>query len=128
MAGMVAAGNGLARRFTERQRRRAASVIETPANLETAEARARRWQRFAIANYFGRIQTIAVSASLWQTTVLRLAAHADVILVDVSVPGPSLLWEIRTLRDLYRERLVVISAWNTAAAHPAKTLRNYPVP
>jgi hypothetical protein len=101
-----------ATRLTDWRRRRVTARIASREDLEAAVARARRWRRMSLDEFFSlwQIQAIGVDDALWRDAVQEFAAYADAILIDLSTVGESLLWEIRTLRPLHSGRMVVIAA------------------
>lgn len=79
--------------------------IEEGAEVESvAEDVAQRMRRL----FAPRLTVVRAAAGVWQDAVLALADRASVILIDVSDPAPSLLWEVETLRDAARDRWVLV--------------------
>jgi hypothetical protein len=85
--------------------------IDTAAAADAAERNARRWRERRPSSYLPRrhFETVSVASPLWQDVVIRLAMHADAILIDVSNPGPGVRWELETLQRRWPHRLVVIA-------------------
>lgn len=52
---------------------------------------------------------LKTSNHCWQLTVMRLAAQADCILLDLSEPRPGLVWELAYCRQHHAEKLVCFS-------------------
>ena len=52
---------------------------------------------------------VEVTYSLWQPTVLALLGHVEIVLLDISVPTESILWELRTIRANKSGRPVLLA-------------------
>jgi hypothetical protein len=89
--------------------RRAESAKTVPiaaeAQLEeTALAIARRSRRIIGP----RLVVAKVASPIWQPTVRRLASVSSAVIIDISEPTDSLLWEIETLRQEMRSRCILV--------------------
>jgi hypothetical protein len=79
--------------------------IATEAQLEqTVLAIARRSRRIIGP----RLVVAKVASSIWQPTVRRLASVSSAVIIDISEPTDSLLWEIETLRPDMRSRCILV--------------------
>jgi hypothetical protein len=59
-----------------------------------------------------RLVVVTVANPLWRQTVHRLAYSATVVIIDVSVPGESLRWEINTLLPAFGRRCVFVGSFD----------------
>jgi hypothetical protein len=57
--------------------------------------------------YAPHLTVVKVPSSMWHDTVRELVRLSDVVLVDVSVPTQSLVWEVTTLLELHAHLQVV---------------------
>lgn len=79
--------------------------IATEAHLEqTALGIAERSRRIIGP----RLVVAKVASSIWQPTVRRLASASSAVIIDISQPTDSLLWEIETLRQEMRSRCILV--------------------
>jgi hypothetical protein len=83
--------------------------------------RLRRLNRRVLAP---QLSVLRAAPSVWQPAVLGLAGISSVGLVDVSIPTPNILWEIRQIRDQPRIRCIAVGQQNRLEeinAVPAET-------
>jgi hypothetical protein len=79
--------------------------IASEAQLEqTALAIAERSRRIIGP----RLVVAKVASPIWQPTVRRLASVSSAVIIDISEPTDSLLWEIETLRPEMRSRCILV--------------------
>lgn len=58
---------------------------------------------------FGNLATVARSSNLlWQHVVSQLAAESDVIVLDISTPSDSILWELQLCAEKYPHKLLIM--------------------
>ncbi len=51
---------------------------------------------------------VRVANPIWRNVVLRLVVETDAVLIDVTTPSPSVLWEIETVGARVRPRWVLV--------------------
>jgi hypothetical protein len=79
--------------------------IASEAQLEqTASAIARRSRRIIGP----RLVVAKVASAIWQMAVRRLASNSSAVIIDITEPTDSLLWEIETLRPEMRSRCILV--------------------
>lgn len=64
---------------------------------------------------------VRVSAEVWQETVQRFISDSSVIVVDISEPTESLLWEISRLKPLLKTKCILLghrTRLREMTAHP----------
>jgi hypothetical protein len=62
-----------------------------------------------------RLVVVAVANPIWQAVVQAFARSTSAMVVDISVPGDSLHWEISTLLPIYGRRCVFVGAADLVA-------------
>jgi hypothetical protein len=99
----------LAARRAQRSATRAISDERSLApTVRSIAARSRR--------IFGaRLVVVAVTTALWRSAVQRLAAVADIVVVDVSQPTENLIWELAAIRTGGPGRCVLVGAHDHVA-------------
>jgi hypothetical protein len=67
-----------------------------------------------------RLVVVRVASSVWQNAVQGLASVADVVVIDVSHPTDALLWEVATMKPLFRTRWVLVGSYDQVVwlGHP----------
>jgi hypothetical protein len=102
--GALSGGAYLASRRAERSASRALTDERTVDKAARALATAAR-RIFA-----ARLVVVAVPTPFWQRAVQALATVSDVVVIDVSQPGESLIWEIQNIRPLFDGRCVLVGS------------------
>ena len=86
---------GAHRSVTKAERAKALRITRKSEIRSVVRKAVRRARRL----FSPRLTVVRVAEDVWRATVVALAETASVVLIDVSDPGPNLLWEIETLRD-----------------------------
>jgi hypothetical protein len=100
-------------------------VIGSPRLMQGRAAEIARQGRGVFAP---RLLVLRVTSTMWQYAVEKLAAVSSAILIDISEPTESLLWEIQTLKPLLGSKFVVIGErervlrLGTASTGPSREL------
>jgi hypothetical protein len=81
------------------------AVIRTHDQVRIEIRRVRRLNRRVIAP---RLNVLRSDPSVWRDVVRGLAEISSVALVDVSIPTPSIVWEVRQIRNLAGIRCVAV--------------------
>ena len=79
--------------------------IASEAQLEQTASAVARGSRRIIGP---RLVVAKVASSIWQLAVRRLASVSSAVIIDISEPTDSLLWEIETLRPEMRSRCILV--------------------
>lgn len=91
------------------------SGISSAEQIEpAARAIARQSRRFASP----RLAVLTVENAIWRGTVDRFAAGSAALLIDVSRPGESLLWEVEQVGQAYPGRCVFIGHYERLLQMP----------
>jgi hypothetical protein len=102
--GVLGGGVYLASRRAER---RASRALTDERKVEkAARALAAAGRRIFAA----RLVVVAVPTPFWQRAVHALATVSDVVVIDVSQPGDSLIWEIENIKPLFDGRCVLVGS------------------
>jgi hypothetical protein len=108
--GVLGGGSYLASRRAEQSASRA--LTDERKVDKAARALAAGGRRIFAA----RLVVVAVPTPFWQRAVHALATVSDVVVIDVSQPGESLVWEIRNIKPLFDSRCVLVGARDHVAA------------
>ena len=80
-------------------------AVTDEESLNTALKRVRRLSR----RLFGsKAVFLHVDDPIWRNVVLRLVAETNAVLIDVTEPGPNLLWEIETVGSIVRPWWILV--------------------
>ncbi|HEU4915377.1 MAG TPA: RDD family protein [Acidimicrobiia bacterium] len=80
-------------------------AVKDDKSLEVALKRVRRLSR----RLFGpKAVFLHVDDPIWRSVVLRLVAETNAVLIDVTEPGPNLLWEIETVGSIVRPWWILV--------------------
>lgn len=80
-------------------------TVADDQSLEVALARVRRLSRRLLG---AKTVFLDVEDPIWRNVVLRLVAETNAVLIDVTQPGPNLLWEIETVGAIVRPRWILV--------------------
>ena len=80
-------------------------TVNDDQSLEVAVARVRRLSGRLLG---AKTVFLDVGDPIWRNVVLRLVAETNAVLIDVTQPGPSLLWEIETVGAIVRPSWILV--------------------
>jgi hypothetical protein len=80
-------------------------TVADDQSLEVALARVRRLSRRLLG---AKTVFLDVEDPIWRNVVLRLVAETNAVLIDVTQPGPNLLWEIETVGAIVRPWWILV--------------------
>ncbi|MEJ2453500.1 MAG: hypothetical protein P8103_05020 [Candidatus Thiodiazotropha sp.] len=69
-----------------------------------------------------RLVVVRVYSGIWQEVVRRFSDVSAVILIDVSIPGEGLLWEVENLKTKYRKQTVFVGQYEALASLSSLTV------
>jgi hypothetical protein len=91
--------------------RRSRLSIENVGRIRKVERQAERlksWWR-GPSLFAPQASVVKVVDALWQPTVVSLLGHAEAVLIDISVPSESILWELRAAREASTSKLILLA-------------------
>ncbi len=71
-----------------------------------------------------RLVVVRVDSGIWKKVVKQFADVSAVILIDVSIPGKGLLWELEALKKEYQQRVILVGQYNALDALSAQPVEN----
>ncbi len=83
-------------------------VIESASEIEPIVQSVLKLNRKILSP---RLVVVRVDSGIWQEVVRRFSDVSAVILIDVSMPGEGLLWEVDSLKGKHRQRTLFVGQY-----------------
>jgi hypothetical protein len=94
--------------FLGRRSRLSIENVDRIRKVERQVERLKSWRR-GPSLFAPQASVVRVVDALWQPTVVSLLRHAEAVLIDISVPSESILWELRAAREASTSKLILLA-------------------